>query len=130
MKNPDFKYLPISKTSETLSLDSPEFEKIKKAYVEQVLPKIDWDGYDLDTQAISLQKITLFFEGGKTRMRYVLLLLEPTFSSEIANAPSKHLLVAFMTAYELAGKMKISFSDVTDESICLCHQYEDNIHLN
>jgi len=130
MRESDLKYFPISKTSETLSLDSPEFKKIKKAYIEEVLPKIDWQGYDLDKQALSLQKITMFFDGGKTRNRYLLTLIEPTFSTEVVDELSKHLFIGFISAFELAGKMKITYSETSVDSICLCHQYEDDIHLN
>jgi len=130
MNKLNYKYFPISTTAETLPLDSPEFEKIKKAYVEDVLPMMDGVGYDIQKQAISLQKITMFFENGKTRNRYVVLLLEPTSEPNKPNVESPHLIVSILTAFELAGKMKITLVDMTDESICLCNQYESDIHLN
>jgi hypothetical protein len=130
MSKIDYKYLPISTTAETLPLDSPEFEKIKQAYVEDVLTVMSGGSYDLQKQAISLQKITMFFASGKTRNRYVVLLLEPTSDPDRPHVPSPHLIVSILTAYELAGKMKITYVDMTEESICLCNQYESDMHLN
>lgn len=130
MNKLDFKYFPISKSAETLSLDSPEFQKIKKAYIEDVLPTMDGGGFDLEEQAISLQKITLFFDKGKIRNRYILMLLEPTCEDEKWNVPSPHLIISFVFAMELAGKMKITLANMTDDAICLCNQYESDMHLN
>jgi hypothetical protein len=130
MNTSDYKYFPTSKSAETLSLDSPEFEQIKKAYAEEVLPNMEGGGFDLEGQAISLQKITLFFEKGKMRNRYIVMLLEPTYEEGKPNALSPHLIVSFVFAMELAGKMKIILADVTDDAICLCNQHESDMHLN
>jgi hypothetical protein len=130
MRESDLKYFPISKASETLSLESPEFKKIKEAYNNQVAPVTQGELFDIEKQALCLQKVTMFFEGGKTRTRYILHLLEPTWMSESQTTPSPHLLVAYLMAYDMAGKMKITCCEMTEESICLCHQYEDDIHLN
>lgn len=130
MSKIDYKYLPISTTAETLPLESPEFEKIKQAYVEEVLPMMDGGGYDIQRQAVSLQKISMFFENGKTRNRYVVLLLEPTAEPNKPHVASPHLILSILTAFELAGKMKITYVDMTDESVCLCNQYESDMHLN
>ena len=130
MNTSDYKYFPTSKSAETLSLDSPEFEQIKKAYAEEVLPNMEGGGFDLEKQAISLQKITLFFDKGKIRNRYIVMLLEPTCEDEKWNVPSPHLIISFVFAVELLGKMKIILADVTDDAICLCNQYESDMHLN
>ena len=130
MNTSDYKYFPTSKSAETLSLDSPEFEQIKKAYAEEVLPNMDGGGFDLEKQAISLQKITLSFEKGKMRNRYIVMLLEPTYEEGKPNALSPHLIVSFVFAMELAGTMKIILADVTDDAICLCNQHESDMHLN
>jgi hypothetical protein len=130
MNKLDLKYFPISKSSETLSLDSPEFEKIKRAYIEDVLPTMEGVGFDLKEQAISLQKITLFFDKGKTRNRYIVMLLEPTCEEGKGNVPSPHLIISFVFAMELAGTMKIILADMSDDAICLCNQHESDMHLN
>jgi hypothetical protein len=130
MKQSDLKYFPISKKAQTLSLESLEFKKIKEAYAQQVAPVSEGELFDIEKQALCLQKVTMFFEGGKSRTRYILHLLEPTWMGESENTPSPHLLLAFIMAYDLGGKMKITCCEMLDESICLCNQYEDNIHLN
>lgn len=120
----DYKYFPTTQVSEIIPLDSTQFKMIKEAYVREVIP------FALDKQAISLQKITMFFDKGKTRNRYVLTYLEPTADSEKSNKPSLHLLMGVLYAYELAGSMKIIYVETTESSVCICDTYESDLHLN
>lgn len=126
----DYKYFPTTQVSEIIPLDSTQFKMIKEAYVREVIPFAPLGAVDLDKQAISLQKITMFFDKGKTRNRYVLIYLEPTADSENSNKPSPHLLMGVLYAYELAGSMKIIYVETTESSICICDTYESDLHLN
>lgn len=125
-----FKYFPIAKNSEIISLESPIMQKIKKAYIKDVKPFLDGHDIDFEQQALSLHKTTMFFDSGKTRTRYTLLLLEPTLEAGSTNKPSEHLSICFLLATEVGNGMKIRYFAPTEETICLCGQYEEDIHLN
>jgi hypothetical protein len=125
-----FKYFPIATNSEIISLESPILQKIKNAYNRDVKGELDGHNIDFEKQALSLHKTIMFFDSGKTRTRYTLLLLEPTFEYDIPDTPSQHLTVCFLIATEVGNGMKIRYFAPTEENICLCGQYEEDIHLN
>jgi hypothetical protein len=129
MKEP-FKYFPIAKNSEIVSLESPILQKIQKAYDKVVKSELNGHQINFEKQALSLHKTTMFFENGKTRTRYTLLLLEPTSEVDDPTTPSPHLAICFLLATEVGNGIKIRYFSPTEESICLCGQYEEDVHLN